>query len=95
MATMFDTESEAQAFATELNAGGDQDVRYQAERYRDGWAIARRSKHTYWLWESYPDLVAPKPVEKDDVDTVRRIVNLALGDGMEILILMALLRSAE
>ena len=54
MATMFDTESEAQAFATELNAGGDQDVRYQAERYRDGWAIARRSKHTYWLWESYP-----------------------------------------
>ena len=51
----------------------------------------RRSKHTYWLWESYPDLIAPKPVEKDDVDTVRRIVNLALGDGMEILILMALL----
>lgn len=38
--------------------------------------------------------VPPKPaLKKNDVETVREIINLALGDGMEIVVLMALLQS--
>ena len=40
--------------------------------------------------------VPPKPaLKKNDVETVREIINLALGDGMEIVVLMALLQSSE
>jgi hypothetical protein len=46
MATTFDTEGEAQALAAELNASAGGDIRYQVERYREKWAIARQSKRT-------------------------------------------------
>ena len=72
MATTFDTEREAQAAAAELNAaaGREPHVRYQVERYREKWAIARQSKRTYWGWEEFltlrpkpatPQWVPPKP----------------------------------
>lgn len=96
MATTFDVESEAQVLAAELNDAADRDVRYQAERYRGKWAIARRIKRTYWGWDGYPDkLFAPPPPQKNDVETVRQIVNLALGDGMELVVLMTLLESGN
>src|SRR5438552_15895621 len=73
MATMFDTEREAQAVAAELNAAGGRDVRYHVERYRKKWAIARQSKRTYWGWDEFPaQLVPPKPARRNDVETVRR-----------------------
>ena len=55
MATTFDTESEAQAFAAELNgaAGREQHVRYRVERYCEKWAIARQSVRTYWGWDEF------------------------------------------
>ncbi len=39
--------------------------------------------------------VPPKPVQKNDVETVRNIINLALGDGIEIVVLMTLLESGN
>ena len=40
--------------------------------------------------------VPPKPALKPNhVETVRQIVNLALGDGMEIVVLMALLHNGN
>jgi hypothetical protein len=93
MATTFDTENEAQAMAAELNAVAGRDVRYNVERCGEKWAIARRSKRTYWGWDEYVDHVPPTPAQKSDVETVRQIVHLALSDGMEIAVLMALLRS--
>jgi hypothetical protein len=55
MATTFDTEGEAQAIAAKLNAavGREERVRYQVERYREKWAIARQSKRTYWAWDEF------------------------------------------
>ena len=55
MATTFETEPEAQAVATQLNAaaGRDRQVRYQVERYREKWAIARQSVRTYWGWDEF------------------------------------------
>jgi AbiU2 len=45
---------------------------------------------------SPPRWVPPKSVpKKNDVETVRQIVNLALGDGIEIVILMSLLQSGN
>jgi hypothetical protein len=93
MATTFDTESEAQAVAAELNAAAGRDLRYQVERYREKWAIARQSKRTYWSWDEF--LAQPKPPQKNDVETVRRTVNLALGDAMEIVALMAILETSN
>jgi hypothetical protein len=77
--TTFGTESEAQAVAAELNAAAERDVRYHAERYREKWAIARQVKRTYWGWDGYPgQLISPKSAPaKNDVETVRQIVNLA------------------
>ena len=97
MATTFSTESEAQAVAAELNAAAERDVRYRAERYCENWAIARQSKRTYWLWEEYPaQLEMPMPTPaKNDVETVRQIVSLALGDGIEMVVLMTLLESGN
>jgi hypothetical protein len=96
MATTFDTESEAQAVAAELNAVAGRDVRYQVERYREKWAIARQSKRTYWGWDEFlPQLVTPKPVQKNDVETVRRTINLALGDAMEIVALITILETGN
>src|SRR6202035_2507843 len=95
MATTFGTESEAQAVAAELNAAAGRDVRYRAERYREKWAIARQSKRTYWGWEEYLlDLPKPAP-RQNDVETVRQIVNLALSDGIEMVVLMTLLESGN
>jgi AbiU2 len=96
MATTFDTESEAQAVAAELNAAAGRDVRYQAERYREKWAIARQSKRTYWGWDEFlVQVVPPKAAQRNDVETVRQIITLALGDGMEIVVLMALLETGN
>jgi hypothetical protein len=55
VATTFDTESEAQAVAAELNAaaGRERQVRYHVERYREKWAIARQSMRTYWGWDEF------------------------------------------
>ena len=55
MATTFDTEHEARAVATELNAaaGREQRIRFQVERYREKWAIARQSIRTYWGWDEF------------------------------------------
>ena len=53
MATTFDTASEAQAVAAELNAAARRDVRYHVERYREKWAIARQSVRTYWGWDEF------------------------------------------
>ena len=55
MATTFDTEPEAQAVAAELNAaaGRERHVRYQVERYREKWAIARQIMRTYWGWDEF------------------------------------------
>jgi hypothetical protein len=39
--------------------------------------------------------VLPKPTQNNNVETVRRIINLALGDGMEIVVLMALLETGR
>jgi hypothetical protein len=95
MATTFDTESEAQAVAAELNAAAGRDVRYHAERYSQKWTIARQTKRTYWAWDGFPaQLVSPAP-KKNDVETVRQIVNLALGDGIEMVVLMTLLESGN
>jgi hypothetical protein len=49
MASTFDTEPEAQAVAAELNAAAQRkpQVRYQAERCGEKWAIAQRSVRTY------------------------------------------------
>ena len=93
MATTFDIESEAQAVAAELNAAAGRDVRYQVERYRAKWAIARQSKRTYWSWDEF--FAQPKPAQKNDVETVRRTVNLALGDAMEIVALMTILETGN
>jgi hypothetical protein len=97
MLTTFDTESEAQAVAAELSTAAERDVRYRAERYREKWAIARQVKRTYWGWDGYPDqLISPKAASaKNDVETVRQIVNLALGDGIEMVVLMTLLESGN
>jgi hypothetical protein len=97
MSTTFDTESEAQAAAAELNNAAERDVRYRAQRYREKWAIARQVKRTYWGWDGYPDqLNAPKSAPiKNDVETVRQIVNLALSDGVEMVVLMTLLRERK
>jgi AbiU2 len=97
MATTFGTESEAQAVAAELNTAAERDVRYHAERYREKWAIARQVKRTYWGWDGYPDqLISPKSAPaKNDIETVRQIVNLALGDGIEMVVLMTLLESGN
>src|SRR5690348_13831245 len=55
MATTFDTEPEALAVATELNAAASREsrVHYNVERYREKWAIARRSVRTYWGWDEF------------------------------------------
>jgi alkanesulfonate monooxygenase SsuD/methylene tetrahydromethanopterin reductase-like flavin-dependent oxidoreductase (luciferase family) len=97
MATTFDTESEAQAVAAELNAAAGRDARYCAGRYREKWAIACQSKRTYWGWDEFlVQLDLPKPAPRqNDVETVRQIVNLALGDGMEMVVLMTLLESGN
>jgi hypothetical protein len=104
MATTFDTESEAQAEAAELNAAAGRDVRYQVERYREKWAIARQSKRAYWGWDEFhAEVVRPKPaqrnnvetVQRSDVETVRQIITLALGDGMEIVALKTLLETGN
>ena len=96
MATTFDSESEAQALASQLNAAAGRDVRYVAQRYRQQWAIARQSKRTYWGWDAFPShSVPPTPARRNDVETVRQIVLLALGDGMEIVILTTLLETGN
>ena len=97
MATTFDTEREAQAVAAELNAAAERDVQYRAERYCEKWAIARQIKRTYWGWDEYPtNLILPKSAPaKNDVETVRQIVNLALSDGTEMVVLMTLLESGN
>jgi hypothetical protein len=96
MATIFDTESEAQALASQLNAAAGRDVRYVAQRYRQQWAIARQKKRTYWGWDEFPSqLVPPTPARKNDVETVRQIVSLALGDGMELVALTTLLETGN
>src|ERR1700722_13957930 len=96
MTTTFDAESEAQAVAAELNAAAGRDVRYQVERYREKWGIARQSQRTYWGWDEFLVQVAPpKPAQKNDVETVRQIIMLALGDGMEIVALMTLLETGN
>jgi hypothetical protein len=97
MPTTFDTESEAQAAAVELSTAAERDVRYRAQRYREKWAIARQVKRTYWGWDGYPDqLISPKSEPaKNDVETVRQIVNLALGDGTEMVVLMTLLENGN
>jgi hypothetical protein len=55
MATIFDTEPAARVVAAELNgaAGRKSHVRYDVERHREKWAIARRSVRTYWGWDEY------------------------------------------
>jgi hypothetical protein len=55
MATTFDTEHEARAVAAELNAAAEREqrVRFQVERYREKWAIARQSIRTYWGWDEF------------------------------------------
>jgi len=97
MATTFDTENEAQAVAAELNTAAERDVRYRAERYRERWAIARQVKRTYWGWDGYTDqLTSSKSAPAtNDVETVRRIVNLALGDSIEMVVLMTLLENGN
>lgn len=96
-APMFDIESEAQGVAASLNAAAGRDVRYQVERYREKWAIALQIKRTYWSWDGYPEqqVLPDDPVQNNDVETVRKIINLALGDGMEIVVLMMLLENGN
>jgi hypothetical protein len=103
MATTFDTESEAQAAADRLNITATRDVRYKLGRYREKWAVERQSQRTYWGWDEFvevgPPTSAQKPdvgtVQKNDVEIVRRIINLALGGGMEIVVLIALLETGN
>lgn len=91
-AITFENESEAQAAAIDLSATAERDVRYKAEKCRGKWAVVRQSKRTYWEWQEYlSQLVAAKATRKNNVETVREIVKLALGDGMEIVALMTLL----
>jgi AbiU2 len=95
MATVFNTESEAQAAAAELNTAVERDVEYRAGRYREKWAIARYLKRTYWGRDGYPDQLPKPALAKNDVETVRQIVNTALGDGIEMVVLMTLLESGN